>query len=70
MPTGLIPGTFRGQRRLYHEVLLPRQPVGETDMKFFDLNHEGLLPSKIHESLGEVLKLKVCQVLQGRRRRC
>lgn len=59
----------RGQRRLYHEVLLPRQPAGHTNMKFFDLDYEGLLPSKIHDSLGEVLKLRVCPFLYDKHRK-
>lgn len=38
-------------------------------MKFFDLDYEGLLPSKIHDSLGEVLKLRVCPLSHGTHRR-
>jgi len=50
----------RGQKRLYQEVLLVHRPAGHHNMKFFDLNHEGPLRAKIHEALGEVLKLRVC----------
>lgn len=50
----------RGQKRLYQEVLLVRRPVGYHNMKYFDLNYEGPPRAKIHEALGEVLKLRVC----------
>ncbi|KAJ3556968.1 hypothetical protein NP233_g11854 [Leucocoprinus birnbaumii] len=52
--------TRRGQKRLYQEVLLVRRPAGYHNMKFFDLNSEGPPRSKIHEALGEVLKLRKC----------
>lgn len=52
--------TRRGQKRLYQEVLLVHRPVGHHNMKFFDLNHEGPPRAKIHEALGEVLKLRKC----------
>lgn len=56
---GLIVSPCRGQKRLFEEVLAPRRPAGEHNMKFLDLDSKGPPRSKVHESLGKVLKLKV-----------
>ncbi|EKM82711.1 hypothetical protein AGABI1DRAFT_118153 [Agaricus bisporus var. burnettii JB137-S8] len=50
----------RGQKRLVQGVIFPRKPYGQFNMKFFDLDSDGPLRCRIHESLGEVLRLKKC----------
>lgn len=54
----------RGQKRLFQGVIFPRKPYGQFNMKFFDLDSDGPLRCRIHESLGEVLRLKVSPLLE------